>query len=326
MTHGESNLHTAFIGTEAQRVSIPSNDDGPILIATDGSVNADPAFTAAALLASHTGAVVQVFSVVEPLPEHTADTEHAAFDLRERCELLREAVEAQVELTLGAMPDWPITILAGPLGTMSRQITSERNAQFVVVGRHRHSVFGRMVGADGAMHILEWASAPVYAASPDMQTVPTRTVVGIDFGVASIRAAHTLSRIIADDGTLYLVHVLPKLSPHRKLARKDMSMSDAQTALTALARSLHVASRVHVQAVVLFGVPARELLAFANGIGADLIACGTNAITPSRTHGNVLHTGSCAATLLSEASCSMLVAPAPAVHPYSSNNPSFTAS
>jgi len=295
---------------------------GPILVATDGSLHADPAFAAAAAMADHTGAEVEIFAVLEPPPHLPRNVFYDAFgadeaeerdalELGAQSAILRTAVEAQLALTVGHGNEWPITVAAGPLGVTSRRIANDRNASIIMVGRHRHSLFGRLAGEDGAMHIMEWVSAPVYIAPTGARAVPVRVVVATDFSPASIRAAHTVSRLVGDSARVYLVYVAPALDRRQRLAPPCMTMDEARTKLERLGRTLPLPMGVAVQPIVLFGRPAAEVLAFADGIYADVVACGTVAIAPSMGLRDRLHVGSVATEIVTKAACAVLVTPDP---------------
>lgn len=309
---------------------------GPVLAATDGRATADPALIAAGMLAQQLGADVRVFSVMEPLPKPSDDG-----TFRERCSLttgpiregqrtlLEVAIQTQLLLTCGTPSEWPLTIHEGPLGPTSRQIALDTGAQAITIARHRHSMMGRVLGQDSMVRILEWATTPVYIALESSTTIATRAVVGIDFSSASLQAARYAERLLAEDGTLYLVHVYP-LATMRTPVSLELAcrIDEARHALAEIRRQLPCRPGIQVQPIVLFGTPAAELLAFAEAVHATLVAAGTRAVTPPRALRNRLHRNSVALQLIDRAPCPILVVPDRQVRDgsSSSNNRSLTAS
>ena len=157
--------------------------------------------------------------------------------------------------------------------------------------RHR-SAFSKGVGPfrdETALRLVRRSGVPVLATSPDLDHMPQRIVVGIDFSETSIRAARLALRIAGFGATVYLVHVLPRDQEIRERThvailelfdeweREEAEPGpSANDALHDLRDRLHVPAGTTVRSMVVHGDPATELLAFASGIKADVIAAGAN--------------------------------------------------
>ena len=270
-----------------------SDEDRPILVATDGHAHADTAMIAAAFLAGRTGQNVHAFSVIERMasPCHNCDrpanVSHANMQKTEtsenprtlcrtkmllECEQAtrRSTIETQLSLTVGEAAEWPITIRAGTLTETAQQIITETRAQLLVIGQCRQRRPDAPADACHATEQFTRATIPIYIASPTLRGMARRVVVAMDFSETSVRAAQLAIRLSAADANVYLVHVLPHMSAR--------DLEDRRTQLQRMAHSLSHGTDVRVESVLVLGAPAAETLGFADGIRADLIACGASSL------------------------------------------------
>jgi nucleotide-binding universal stress UspA family protein len=157
------------------------------------------------------------------------------------------------------------------------------------------------------------ARATVLGVAPSLQTLPRDAVVGVDFGPASVRAARAALDVLvqptaADPTTLRLVYV----------DRSGVEGTHEDTAGEALIKQLGVTAAferlvtdlaappgVRVEWVVRHGVPADELLAYAEESRADLIAIGS--LRHERIERWIL--GSVTTEVIRDGRCSVLVIP-----------------
>jgi|GEM_PF-1261488 len=313
-------FHPAMQSQPADQIVSHTLDDAdrPILVATDGHLHADAAFIAAAFLAGRVGANVRVFSVVErsapSCREHnrTAASRHDISELRKPCrtqEKMREDIDTrragvatQVALTVGESADWPITVRGGPLDQTSEDIVTQSHAQLLVIGQCLARRLDAQPGACHGTHVLMRRAIPIYIAAPTLRGIARRVVIAMDFSMAGVRAAHIACHLSAADASVYLVHVLPKASAQ--------DLDDRRCRLQGIERSLRGGADVRVESILLLGDAAQELLGFADGIQADLIACGTSSLPllpGTRPYAPV--PGRVTRDLIRQASCSMLIAP-----------------
>lgn len=297
---------------------IPDDADRPILVATDGSPHADTALIAAAFLAGRVGANVQVFSVVERSTSSCRwGDRHSAFahdmsepreprrtheKMREDIDLRRARVVTQLALTVGEAAGWPVTVRGGPLDQTSEDIVTQSHAQLLVIGQSLPRHVETQPGAGKGTDVLTRRAIPIYVAAPTLRGIARRVVAAMDFSVAGVSAAHIACHLSAVDASVYLVHVLPK-APAQDL-------DDWRRRLQGVERSLRDGSDIRVESILLLGDPAQELLGFADGIRADLIACGTSSLpffSSARPYAAV--PGRVTRDLIRQASCSMLIAP-----------------
>ena len=164
----------------------------------------------------------------------------------------------------------------------------------------------RIFGDETALKVLRASRVPVLAVPEGGTTTTRHAVVAVDFSEGSVRAAQVALELLDDDGILELVHVVPR---ERLLFDGWVSQDEytryVRSSLTRFLARLAVPNGLHVQDVTLSGDPAKELITYANRIGADLIAAG------SHGHGFItrLVVGSVTTKLLRTSTCAVLVKP-----------------
>ncbi len=147
-----------------------------------------------------------------------------------------------------------------------------------------------------------------------MSSTNSQVVVGFDFSHSG-RAALDRAIALATRAPFHVLHFVCVIEPHRaNLAVPTEHPIDykyaeqVQQALTdevALAlRAANVADRIHFNVHARIGKPADEILAVAEGVGADLIIVGSKGVTGLER----LVLGSVSERIVREAGCSVEVA------------------
>lgn len=278
-----------------------------ILVATDGSEGADGAIRVSAARSAATGATLEVITVIQTEPilasEFVLFEEHAVLTRRTA---RRRVVEEQLERVLGPDHVLSVTVLDGnPAFTISR-VAIERRAALVVVGIGRHVVSSRLFSDETALQLARIARVPVLAVPQNVVAAPHHAVVAVDFSEISSRAAQSAIDAVADGGAVSLVHVMPMLLEDAlSLAAQEPHERWAATHLALLSAKLVVPPGVTVNYISLRGRPATEVLAYAESVGADLIATGTHG------RGFVARAimGSVTTQLLRGSTCTLLAVP-----------------
>ncbi len=260
--------------TERQR-------SGPILVATDATSASEPALRAARALAEHTGAEVQVISVLEPiapLPPLVGGVELPQHLDSDRSDSLRQAVEAQVRDTVGSA-EWPVTVVHGHPAAVIARTASRAGARMIVMGIGRHEVSDRLFGDETALRVLRLADVPVFAVTPAFNALPRRALVAVDFSPSSLLAARVALGVVSGKATLQLAHVAPQvkplLAPWERFGATD-EQHDYTGALRTMKDELDAGPDITVDTVELRGHPAQTLLEHARKSNADLIVCGSH--------------------------------------------------
>lgn len=278
-----------------------------IIAAASGRADDDGVLAAARLLATR-GGEVTVLSVIEPLAPFRGE--------REEPLLLPGLAESQAATRLekvGRLVEsegtgWPVEIRYGrPADTIAAE-ASVSDAQLIVMGIGRHRPMDRLLATETTLATVRRATCPVFAVAGRMRHLPRVAVAATDFGQASIRAVQAALPLLADDATLYLLHVWSRAgTTHPVLEAADADYERSLPQRFARLRDLLAAPprSIAVKTVELVGRPAEEILEFARGHRADLVIAGTH----GRGFVDRLLVGSVATSLLRGASCSVLIAP-----------------
>ncbi len=288
--------------------------DGRILLATDGSASADGAAGLAAELCRRGPCRVSVLAVFEPapMPVPSADPSLAAMTTMAGDAALRDEffarVERQVERCFAGCPKLPIERAEGSPVRSIVDAAVKAEVDLIVTGLRVHSLMDRLVGDETALRVTRAADRPVFAVAPTLTQMPRRAVVGIDFSRASMRAAAAAAGMLADGGTLTLLHARPRLDV---AAASDDNIDTAYASgVTAALDGLRKTMAASHPGIVMEverrdGEAAAAVMNFAIAAKADFVAVGRhrrNAIAHA-----VL--GSVATSLLRKATLSVLVLP-----------------
>ena len=287
---------------------------GRLLLATDGTTSADGAAALVAELRRAGKCQVDVLAVFEPapMPVPSADPSLAVMTSMAGDSTLRDEFFARVDRQVDrCFAGQPPMLVARSEGSPVRSIVESAlhaSADLIVTGLRVHSLMDRLVGDETALRVTRATDHPVFAVSPTLTYQPRRAVAGIDFSRASMRAAAAAAGMLADGGSLTLVHARPRLD---LVAAADdgVDMPYARGVDAAL-EGLRGAIAAHHGNITVDierrdGEAAEAILNYAIASKADFVAVGRhrrNAIAHA-----VL--GSVATSLLRKAKLSVLVLP-----------------
>lgn len=300
--------------TEKRVETEPARKSEPIIVATDGLPQSRGALKTARALAERLGSAMRVMAVHQPPMPVIPDSqmildpkvgesirEDLVRRVREQCTLIgedRPRIDA-------------CEVLTGEPARIIAETAADKQARLVIVGLGRHELVDRIFGDETALKVARLSQVPVLAVPECGAAVPRHAVVGVDFSEGSVRAAQGALRLLADDGLLELVHVIPtdRLLFDAWVSEEDYARY-VRHALNRFASRLDVPRDVRVEHVILSGDAAKEIQSYAARSGADLIATG------SHGHGFVtrLVIGSVTTKLLRMATCAVLVIPPDTAH------------
>lgn len=285
-------------------LGIRASKTSPVVIATDGHPQSDGALALGRLIAGAPDAM-RLVSVMRSLPTIPDSGVIMTTDIEasRRGELERMVVRQAVR-DYGS--PFPSEILQGDPATTITRLAHQAGASLIVCGIGRHNVVDRVLGDETALRLVRLADVPVLAVAEHQTEAPRVIVVAADFSETSLRAARLAVSLAAPGGTVYLVHVAPR--DHSRYEWEGWGKTYKQDALDALKMTkelLRPAADTNVQTVILQGDTAAELLRFADGVRADLIATG------SHGHGFMARMliGSVATRVLRAATCAVLTVP-----------------
>ena len=264
---------------EAGRLSITeylsphAHEVGPLVVASGGGKSAH-VFTAARLLSAHLNTVPIVVAVNEPLPYYITGAAPEMVVPPELYDVQRERLRAEVTRALGSTydgdPAWPIEVVDGQAARALADVSRRWAARMIVMGIGRHAPMDRLMGGELTLQVIRLADRPVLAVTHNFVDLPRHVVVAVDFSAASMRAAVEALALVAEGGTLTLVHVR---SPLERLgARGTDALGTIYTEgidrlfaqlVSRLARVGTGRPTVTIEKVLLTGDPGDELLAYA---------------------------------------------------------------
>lgn len=207
-------------------------------------------------------------------------------------ELNREAVTAAAERFVAQVPQAAgVHVHVSEGLRVSDEVLVQanlRNADLVVVGSHGRSGFERLLLGSVADRILRRSSRPVLVVPPQAEGGPVaqapfrRIVCAIDFSGSSVRAlAYALHLAEEADARLVLLHAIELPPELHELIPLDTEVSRLRTAAehacrTRLDALVPEQARTYctIETRVVEGKAHREILAAADGLGADLIVMG----------------------------------------------------
>lgn len=282
---------------------------GPILVASDTSTESDAAFPLAQVIASRTGASVQVLSVLQPyaMPMFAMDAVAVPLEADNEMRAAREtALRDQMHRTVSSDVSWPITV---ETGEPAREIADQArtlNARVIVVGRGRHTALERVLGGESVLRLLEVGDTPVLAVEQGLTHLPRRVVIGTDFSAFSAYAAQVALSMIAPDAHITIANVAPPFEETDPVLRhRAEEYRETADAGFAQLRELLTRDELRVDDVQLSGNASDALREFAHASQADLIVIATHGYGFVRR----LVLGSVAAAVVRTAKCSVLCIP-----------------
>jgi len=306
--------------TEVERRSHPGATEnparrGPILLATDGTGESGSSVVAARLLADHLGVPLEVVSVLEPQVVYSVALGGTPMFLPEGDDLRRtdraRAVQGFVARFSGGATPPPMHIRFGTIADEIAQVARERSATMIVVGAAPHRRVSRIIGGERAVHVLRSADIPVLSVPPGFSALPRNVVVAVDFSPASVRAAQAALLVLAERGTLTLLHVLSPLlgdATHRTVGGRS-SVAAVQTCFARLREELrrYVTGPLTIETRIRTDDDIDGIVSTASGMEADLVAIGTHG--PSMLER--IFVGSVASSVVHAAPQAVLAVPPP---------------
>jgi nucleotide-binding universal stress UspA family protein len=298
-----------------------------ILLATDGSEEAELALLTAVDLANRTNSELHVLHVGEPGPEITLNPAFAINrqlweeTLREIEEEAREVLDRQVKrieevggkvaeahLKLGGRPDRRIVQLAEEIG-----------AGLIALGSRGLGGISRALLGSVSDSVIRHAHCPVLVVRRGRQQdqvtasiFPTKILLATDGSEEANLATTTAADLAHKTGSeLHIVNVrLPPvyIEPTSEVAHwissiEERERKEAQQLLDAQAEQIKALGATVAQTHVRLGRPDEEIVILAEEIGAELIAIGSRGLGGMR---RVLM-GSVSDSVVRHASCPVLV-------------------
>ena len=282
---------------------------GGLVAGVDGSPVSILALRTAAAIARRKRCALHAMMALSPFPSYRINprAEVGAEDIEQ---LRRSLKDGELRDDLDALrpeESWTRQVEIGSPEEWLPSVAKARGAELIVIGRTRHDILDRITGGETTLRIMRASDVPVLAVNEEIER-PTSIVVAADFGESSTCAAKLALDLLGKSGTLFLVYVdIPvELFPNGfALPGESAYPGDAVSCFRRLCGELGAHPGVIVEQAVLNGMPTREIIRFAQGVGADIIAAGTH----SHSRLDRLLLGSVATGLVRNAPCGVLIAP-----------------
>jgi nucleotide-binding universal stress UspA family protein len=264
-TRSEGRLRPARVATAS----------GPIIVASDGTDASEPGIAAARVLSSLMQAPVQLISIVTPLNSLLPASQGTAVpsvEDRHSAEIRLEKVREQ-QRAAGSGGRWTAEIKFGDPATVLTRLAKSRNARLIVMGRRPHGRKDQLLGDDTVFDVMRLSETPVLVVTGGMKEPPKVITVAVDFGQLSSAAARTAVRLFPDAGLVYLVHVRPGNDVTGDVM--DLYGSTVREGFERLVKELDPHTGARIDTVDLSGVPAREIVDFAESSRSELLVVGS---------------------------------------------------
>lgn len=285
---------------------------GPVIAAV-GREDAHHLLVAAQAVATRLGTRVQVVSVLPPVfvsqmagaPVYVPAVE-SEMDLRES---ISRMVAREVEDVADESPGMRWEVAVGEVADVLTTRASKLGASMLMMGLGRHRAVEQLLATETTLRVMRRAVAPVLAIDGTFDGRARCMVAATDFSPRSAIAAQVALPLLAEGGTLQLVHVWqPSGSSNPTAVAAEQRYADHLPDQLARFHSvLEVPDGVRVTINILEGNVVERVLEFAGRNNADLIVAGRQGLSfLSR-----LMVGSVTTALVRGAQCSVLVVPEP---------------
>lgn len=187
----------------------------------------------------------------------------------------RAAAKVRARSGVGA---WPVEVTEGVLSTSIglARLMRTTGSELLVIGVHQGSTAERLRST--ALEVLGTVATSVVVV-PELRKddpnlpAPRHLVVATDLGSTGDRAVRWAYGLVADGGTIHLLHVTEPVYDAGDARRARLAALDGQL----LDRvPPHVPPAVHTRVHVEEGAPAKVITALADAVGADLIVLGAH--------------------------------------------------
>lgn len=280
-------------------MSLPVNQNQPVVVGIDGSEQSGTALRWAAAYAARYTAPLQLVYVIDVPMEYGPGVTGPLFDyaaLRERAESVVAAAKTEAATLTGT----EITTVIGEGSAVLELRTRSESARLVVVGSRGFGAFRRTLLGSVSTSLARNAACPVAVIPEHEFAVDGPVVVGVDGSACSVAAvAAAFDEAARRDTRLVAVHTWSEF--YRYDSRATMQAEAEAVLSESLAGYAEKYPEVRVDRLVVQDRPAHAILAAAET--AQLVVVG------SRGRGGFLGMalGSVAQAVLHGADCPLIV-------------------
>lgn len=213
---------------------------------------------------------------------------------------------------LGKEVEWPVRVEVGTPASEILKYAESRRAGLIVLGLRRHGMVDRVLRDETTLNVAQRGRSAVFGVAPTLHGLPHQAIVGVDFGPASVRAARAALDVLAASASQEEPAILRLVYVERRAEVRENTRGEGviarlgvEAAFQELIRELPPLAHVRIEPSIRHGAPAEELLAYAEEVGADVIAVGS--LRHERLERWLL--GSVTTAVVRDGRCSVLVIP-----------------
>lgn len=293
---------------EQSATALPAALQQPVIVATDGTSQSEPAIAFVRMLSKTMPLDVRVMTVVRELPVGAENVDPVLLaDIEEAVKA--EALSRMKDQIGTAQSDWRLSVDEGDPARRISAAAAAANARLIAIGLGEHGAAARLFGSETAIRLARVSRTPMLAIAAGATNRPRKILVAMDFSEASIEGARLALDLAAKNATMVLAHCVPwerrEYVPEKVFeAHEEVIANELKRVIGLLEpeKGLRISHRI------LYGRPARVLLSYAADLNADLLVAGTH----GRSLFGRLVAGETVAKLIRGAPCSVLVLPAAA--------------
>jgi nucleotide-binding universal stress UspA family protein len=271
---------TTFNSEQAWECETPTT--GGIVVGFDGSPGSRAAIETAAAISKANDWNVHVVSVLPPMSSYKLNL--SMTEPRSEIEDLRVQLrDAAIRDAIGASADrerWTREVVVGKAPTGIATVACERLANLIILGRTQRRGLERFIGGETATQVMHSTTVPVLLVDDEMSK-PSTIVAAVDFRMASARAASLALQMLADRGTLYLVHIeepVEAVPDGTTAPDREQYPREALGLFRRLFSGLRPRPGVVIETIVLNGSPVPTIAEFCERVGADLLVAGSRGL------------------------------------------------
>jgi nucleotide-binding universal stress UspA family protein len=287
----------------------PSLAGRTIVVATDGSHESRAATAVASVLGRRHGAATVALRAYDySAPSDRAEVLVAPWGRSyDTLDLARHLLRQEINRDIAEVESWNVRAVAGRPAHAIAAEAGALDAALVVMGLRRARLGEDTPPHDTVIQVMRESATPVLVTTGALAGAPKRIVVGVDFGLESVRLARAALAVLDDDGELVLANVQGGSQPGGRMQRRAGVLADesAAASLERLRRTLPAWTNVSLEVLHERDDVATSLLAAAVRLRADCVAVGTR----PRALADGAKLGVVATTLVKSGMRSLLVVP-----------------
>jgi nucleotide-binding universal stress UspA family protein len=274
-----STLDSRSAASALTRSDAPELAGRVLVVATDGSHEARAATAIASVIGRRHGAETVAlraydYSAMSDRAEVVVAPWGKTYDV---LDIARHLLKAELKRDIGEAETWNVRTVAGRPAHAIAAEARALDAALVIMGLRRTQRGLATPSHDTVMQVMRESTVPVLATTGALAGAPRRILVGVDFGLESVRLARVALALLDDQGELVLTHVQGAHQVGGGMRQRSSAVPDewVMASLERVRRALPAGANVRLEVLRARDDVASSLLAATVRLHADCIAVGT---------------------------------------------------